>query len=467
MPASNRIADRLIAAAQVAGVLATGWLVWINRVLPRLGLESVASMFAQALFYVTLAWICGGAVTFAVYFVVSLADLPRAARFSWRTSAPAMWFAPAIVLLSLPMAGAFAVSLFLVANATRQLIAQWGVIDSRTAGMDPERTEPALMFRVTSPDVAFLSWNSVPVLMGSATAQAGLIAMLWGHHFRAAVLLALSAAILTSLSIATGAYRPGKPPALPHSALSVAWTFLLAATVTFGGITVRGARGAGPDAAAGSSGSGSQSAAPQNPDLRAPPDADDGFGGDFPGVILLPPLKPYTTLFAPALATPGKFGPLLRKPRDIPFSGVYWMFRWPAERPPRRSIIRRGTTSELSFHTTDGARLEMEAHQKLDPPVSVHCCTQIQVAIRNADQYPGTVTLDLILIDTTVPINLVQSLGTVAAGPASPSQQVLSYRIPPVAALQRFDEIKVVFHRARLRADKSARIAIERFVLVP
>jgi hypothetical protein len=58
-------------------------------------------------------------------------------------------------------------------------------------------------------------------------------------------------------------------------------------------------------------------------------------------------------------------------------------------------------------------------------------------------------------------------LGTVAAGPPSPSHQVLSFRIPPIAALQKFDEIKVVFHRAQLRADKSARIAIERFVLVP
>jgi hypothetical protein len=469
--ASNKIGDRLIAAAQVAGVLATGWFVWVNAVLPQLGLKSVANIAAQALVYVTLAWICGGIVTFWVYFVLSLADLPRATRFSLRTSAPAMWFAPAIVLLSTPLSGAFAVSLFLVANATRQLISQWGVIESPTHRMEPTRTEPALMFRVASPDAAFPSWNSVPVLMGSFTAQAGLVAMLWRFPFRAAALFALSTAILTSLSIASGAYRPGKPPALPHSALSVMLTFLLAATLTLGGISVRGARGAGSDAAAGSSGSGGQSAAPLYPDLPTSPDESMGPGGDFPGVILLPALKPYTTLFAPVLATPGKLGaavlkPML-KPRDIPFSGDYWMFRWPAARPPRRSIIRRGSASELSFHTTDGWPMEMEAHQKLDPPVSVHCCTQIQLAIQNTDLYPGTVSLELILIDTTVPINLVQSLGTVAAGPPSPSHQVLSFRIPPIAALQKFDEIKVVFHRAQLRADKSARIAIERFVLVP
>jgi hypothetical protein len=465
--ASSKIGDRLIAAAQVAGVLATGWFVWIHNVRPRLGLESLASMFAEALLYVALAWICGGGVTFWVYFVVSLADLPRATRFSFRNSAAAMWFAPAIVLLSVPLPGAFAVSLFLVANATRQLISQWGVVESPIRRTETASPEPAAMFRVAPPDAAFLSWNSVPVLMGSFTAQAGLVSMLWGHPFRAAALFAMSTAILTSLSIATGAYRPGKPPALPHSALSVVWTFLLAATLTFGGISVRGRSGVGSEVAPGASGPGGQSAAPLDPDLPAPPAESMGPGGDFPGVILLPPLKPYTTLFVLVRSAPGKFGVPLAAPRGIPFSGQYWMFRWPAERPPRRSIVRRGSASELSFHTTDGARLEMEAHQKLDTPVSVHCCTQIQLAIQNTDQYPGTVSLELILIDTTVAINLVQSLGAVAAGSASPAEQVLSFRIPPITALQKFDEIKVVFHRAHLRADKSARIAIERFVLVP
>lgn len=87
MPASHKIGDRLIAAAQVAGVMATGRFVWINAVLPQLGLQSAASIAARALVYVVLAWICGAVVTFWVYFVVSLADPPHATRFSLRTSA--------------------------------------------------------------------------------------------------------------------------------------------------------------------------------------------------------------------------------------------------------------------------------------------------------------------------------------------------------------------------------------------
>ena len=39
--------------------------------------------------------------------------------------------------------------------------------------------------------------------------------------------------------------------------------------------------------------------------------------------------------------------------------------------------------------------MEMEAHQKLDLPVDIKCCSEIQLAFRNSDQYPGTVALEL------------------------------------------------------------------------
>jgi hypothetical protein len=98
-------------------------------------------------------------------------------------------------------------------------------------------------------------------------------------------------------------------------------------------------------------------------------------------------------------------------------------------------------------------------------PVDIKCCSEIQLAFRNSDQYPGTVALELILIDRESR-DVPQSLGTVAVGSSSPSSQVLTFRIPPVTAVRKFDEIKVMFRRL-VRADKSARIAIERFVLVP
>lgn len=48
-----------MAAAQVAGVIASAWFVWFHSVLPRLGWQSTASMIGEALSYVAIAWACG------------------------------------------------------------------------------------------------------------------------------------------------------------------------------------------------------------------------------------------------------------------------------------------------------------------------------------------------------------------------------------------------------------------------
>ena len=460
MPVYRKIRGRLIPGVQIGCVLASAWFVWTRHVLPRLGVEPLPAIIGNALLYVVLAWIGAAFIAFWVYFVVLTADLPHAAGFSLRTSAPAMWFAPAIVLLPAPVPGAFGAGLFLVAAATLQLIGNLVVADGPVeAGIAPADHAPAALF----------SWNSAPVFMASLTAQSGVVALLWGYRWRAATLLALSTAMLTALSIAGGAYRPEKPPTLPHSSLSVALTFLLAVALTFGGIaSARGGWGRGVE------GSGKESAdASSQTDSRTLPAAepDPAVGGDFPGVILLPEQKPDPTIFVPVISPPGTPGALrLRvapKPFNIPFSGEYWMYRWPASRPPRRSIIRRGNAAELSFHTTDGWPMEMEAHQKLDTPVAIDCCREIQLAIRNADPYPGMISLELILIDTSIPGFNWRSLGAVRLQPVPASEQTLTFQVPTNTMIRKFDELKVVFHRDMPRADKSARMAIDRFVLVP
>ena len=459
--ASPKIGDRLLTAAQIAGVLATGWFVWTTALLPRLGLRSIGGIAAEALLYVALAWLGGALVTFGVHLVVALADLPRATRFSLSSSTAAMWFAPAIVLLSAPVAAAFAVSLLLIANATRQLISQWAIIDSPFARSQPARTERARLFHSGGPDALL----PLPVLMGSFASQAGLVAKLWGHPLSAAILFALSMAILTSLSISTGAYRPEKPATLPHSALSVIWTFLLAALLTLGGISARGRYGAGSEAASAPSISGRRTGLAG--EGAAPPMEGMAAGGDFPGVVLLPPLKPHASLLLPVFAPAHESGAPLVKPLGIPFNGEYWMFRWPAKRPPRGATVRRGSPSDLSFHTPDGWPMEMEAHQRLDPPIGTKCCSAIQLVVNNADQDPMTVWLmELVLLDASAP-NQTVVLATPVVEHRSAFEQIVTFRMPFVAALASFDEIKVVLHRARWRADKSARIAIERFVLLP
>ncbi len=54
----------------------------------------------------------------------------------------------------------------------------------------------------------------------------------------------------------------------------------------------------------------------------------------------------------------------------------------------------------------------MEAHEHLGSLLSLDCCSRIQIEIRNTDVYQETVSLELILTDSSVPGHPSQSLGT-------------------------------------------------------
>src|SRR5207244_10207752 len=132
--------------------------------------------------------------------------------------------------------------------------------------------------------------------------------------------------------------------------------------------------GAGADSAKASpSGGGAGS-----PDLPRATDATFADGG-FPGVILWPEVKPYATLIAPMPQTPNGLATVEIRPMSIPFSGEYWMFRWPFARPPRTSLFQRGNPANLSFKTTDHRPLQMEARHKFDQPIPLSCCGKIRM----------------------------------------------------------------------------------------
>ena len=157
------------------------------------------------------------------------------------------------------------------------------------------------------------------------------------------------------------------------------------------------------------------------------------------------------------------------------------MFRWPYRRPPQNSYFRRGTPSALSFSTPDHFPMQMEARQKLEQTISLRCCSRLQMAILNADPYPKTISLELILIDGNIerwnrlhPEMLKTAQASLGRAPITslPQQratasETLDFPFPPAPHLDQFNEIKVIFHRADGRMDRSARVSIERFMLVP
>ena len=186
----------------------------------------------------------------------------------------------------------------------------------------------------------------------------------------------------------------------------------------------------------------------------------------------------HTKLVAPApiianspLTAHGAATPLV-----IPFDGVYWFFKAPDVHPPRSSRQAHGSPEMLNIHSTDRRPLSMEAHDNLGSLIDLNCCSKIQIAIRNADPYSETISLELILIDSSLPGKPSQSLGRVTVKSKrtrnlyeeeSSTRETLNFVIPANPAIRRFDEVKIVFRLDAFRADDGAKIAIDHLVLVP
>lgn len=118
----------------------------------------------------------------------------------------------------------------------------------------------------------------------------------------------------------------------------------------------------------------------------------------------------------------------------------------------------------------------MEAHQNLGVHFPVSCCSRMEIAVSNADRFPQTVTMELVLRDTALEHGYAMSLGRqpVNSTPQwrpgqedEPRAEALVFAFPPSPLLQLFDEITVRFHLGAIRRTRSARVAIERFLLVP
>src|SRR5262249_53240538 len=255
---------------------------------------------------------------------------------------------------------------------------------------------------------------------------------------------------------------------LPRSMLGVLLTIVMAVGLTVAGMIPRWMRGDssgwGFGLGAGNASSASP-AAPSRPAFNSSPDLPRASGaeladGGFPGVILWPEIKPYATLIAPMPQRADGLATVEQRPMSIPFSGEYWMFRWPYARPPKTSLVQRGTPSAVSFRTTDHRPLQMEAHHKLDQPIALNCCSAISLAILNADRFPNAIDLELVLINNELPGSPAVSLGRqpiqsspdVRQDPVRAALETIPFSVPATTRIDAFNELKIVFYRDPRRA---------------
>ena len=476
---------------QILGLVATGYVIWSTSISPRLFRQSVEVVIDEALRHALQACLVSVAVTLILYLLASRSLHTDAIATAVRTSATAVWFAPATILLAILSPLALGAALVLIVSATRLLYSEWVRVEST----DPEAEIKTEMLDVLQPPFRFR--ELIPGLTTSLALQCGVLTAVLGYPLTAAGLFCLFAAMLTLLSLIAGWTNVRTQTSLPRSVFGMLLTIILAAGLTVGGLTGQFNRDSWRRAtfAPGSRPGMLQSArellkklSPPEPPVGPPevyvriksqPEgtvdiADNGF----PGVILWPEIKPEITLVAPLPSWVQHAGtPVSVRPFSIVFSGQYWMFRPPDSRPPARSFFRRASPLALSFVTTDHKTLAMEAAQKLEHSIDLRCCSSIDIEFSNADRYIGTIALEIILVNTSGHRAQSESLGMVRVtsrptpvrrtNPSESTRETLHFPIPSQSALREFDEIEVIFHRDSVRADRSAKLSIERFILVP
>jgi len=218
------------------------------------------------------------------------------------------------------------------------------------------------------------------------------------------------------------------------------------------------------------------SASGGNASREKPLESGAGESGGYSGIVLWPKHQELVKLVAPPARAPGRSAFRAKDELTIPFNGVYLVFKPPDSRPPLKSHQAQGSPDEFNIYSKDGRPLRLEAHQNLATLVDLSCCRAIQVAIRDADRYPGSVALELIVRNTTLPGKPKDSLGTIPVASTRPwtlhgetpaVSEVLTFDIPPQLTLSQFDEVTVVFQLSPSRSNFGAKIGIEKFTLVP
>ena len=463
---------------QVAGLLATAWLIWSISLLPRLEREPMANVVAQAVAYTLLACLASAVIALSLYLLIARSFSEEAIRMGLRTSGTAVWFAAATILLAQLSPATLPAALVLVISTTRLLYSQWRLVHR----VHRSTVSAPMQHPFFDPPPAPRFRELIPALAASFAIEAGVLLFPTDFPLLAAALFCLSVAMVTFCALRAGAIRTSTANSLPRSILGFFLTLILAAGLTVGSLAgglrpgsrlhspLQGRPGPLESARAllhklFEASSEGRSKDPVTNLYFPPAGAVEMTDNSFPGVILLPEGKPEQPVVAAPSFSWSRVSPEMAtvKPFRIPFSGVYWMYRPPFDRPPRNSHVQQGTPLTLSFRTTDHAPMSMEAYQKLDRAIDIRCCRAIQVAISNTDPYPGTVALELVVIDSRSAGQPRLSLGTV---PVS-SQPRLDFGIPLIAPLSQFDVIEVIYHRDPVRLERSARVSTEAFVLLP
>jgi hypothetical protein len=188
---------------------------------------------------------------------------------------------------------------------------------------------------------------------------------------------------------------------------------------------------------------------------------------DWAGIILLRPRMRQAIVTPLLTARPDSF----KKSDVIRFDGQYWYFQPPDSGPGPDAHTAQGDPTKVEIRSTNRLAVMMEAHQRLRKEMEADCCRELQLNVVNADAVPGSISVEVLLRDSSRKPATTVSLGskvlassTVSPMPLkrAPVHETLTFQIPR-GDRQAFNEITVKVRPEMGRTLAAPELAVESF----
>jgi len=415
-------------------------------------LDSLRTSFC----YTLLAWTVVAVILLGIYLVSSLEETRSILRAALLSSVPAMWFVPALLLVSTPSPVLNSIGLLLIANSVRVLLirslSRWDHLS------EVRRRKTAQLFsysRISSGS----SRQTVAVVLGALTFQMGIAAIYLDYGLTSVALFATGAAVWTLAAISRGVCQPRKRVDSPMRALL---TLILALVISAPQIS---------------------SKAPSVTDLQFP----EMTQFTFQPLLRKPPKKNVTHVLTQSKPIPpashmvvdGVEGVILR-PEIVPprltvhvsrksshqntsfspgfqFTGEYRLFPKASRDLKKDWSIQKGTPVDTVYATIRGSALQTEAYQPLDPPLDFTRLRTLQLTLISHEGMPGAVTVQLI------GNRRVPDLGPEIFGLDKAPEELVEFAVPESLAGLQVTGIRIVFSCIATECSQSLRVAVKGF----
>jgi hypothetical protein len=416
------------------------------------------------LLFVFLSWAAAAFLTLCAFLTVSVDDLGDVVWSAVRGSAPALWIAPAVLLLSSAEGAVEWIALALIAAAACLLAGQRA---PRRLELDRAAIAPAQPMFQPPP---LRRGTLLPVTFGALAFQSGLACAYAEYRLAAAAAIAFAVVIWTRSWISrSGA---GQPRSRASAWRAVALALLLTLVASIAAFEEPPdpsedlwqesrrvvARLTGPP--------------PVRPAVPPPRDSpvpgqkgqqgQQGSGATspaipgVPGLILKP--RPVQTMVRPPALSYATSGPMsLADPFTFPFTGEYQIFRSASGSVPAGAPVEFGSPLNALYQTTQGGALETQAYQPLIPPVDFARCGQVRIKLRSGEAFPVRATLQIFT---------GAGMEDLGAQLFRDAEETLPYFVPAAGKRPPVKAFRLVFENG-LGAARSTRVEIVSFTLVP